>query len=91
MNIDATIVASGTDNVITATLTNAGGTIGTYTYTDSGANAVSGRGGSGTGLFNWGWNGTADFDDLDIVPEPASLAVMSVGGLLMLIRRRRRR
>ena len=92
VHIDASIAISGSDNVITATLRDTSGSlIGTFTYTDSGSAAVSSRSTGSAGLFNWGWNGTADFDDLAIVPEPASMTVLAVGGLLMLIRRRRNR
>ena len=88
-NLKGIVATSGSNLVVTVELRDAGNTLlKTVTYTDSGSDAVTAAGGIGITGGHFGTDST--FDNIDIVPEPASMAVLGIGGLLMLIRRRKR-
>ena len=61
-------------------------------YVDTGTGATQGAGAFGMFTQNWGVSGEeiGDVDNLDYIPEPASLAVLGIGGLLVLARKRRK-
>ncbi len=92
--IEATYTESGTTNTVVAKVYNSSNVqVGvTKTYTDSGSAASQGAGDFGFFGMEWGDAGYKDggVDDLSYVPEPASLALLGVGGVLALIRRRKR-
>ena len=90
LDVTYTEVAA-TSNTVDFYVYDAGGSeVGHLTYVDTGSAGLSNQGTGDFGFSTQPWTKINDVDNLTYVPEPASMAVLGVGGLLMLIRRRRR-
>ncbi len=87
--IEATYTEIGATNQIAVTIEDAlGNPLGSATYTDSGSGAVAAQGAGDIGFGHQVWSNTADVDNFDYVPEPATLGLLGVGALALIRRRR---